>query len=228
MWLQTADSHQRASSHPRLSFHRRKLYFWKLVKMRVSFWDLVLCQVPPTFILLLLSCVCYWASLESKQRNTTQSLWWDLHVSLVVQQSCVPSGLGTGAVTGNCYHPCYAAILFPGRWREWYPSAAACGTADAKGRATGRTNNSHRFFFCSLQYQQFVYPFWFCFHAIASSTLDCVSRQKQREPWVSDAPTGEITPCHLAHNIHSLIKEPSLPLRSLHLADRQTGKNWLA
>lgn len=139
------------------------------------------CQVPPTFIILLLfSCAGYGASLGSKQGNMVQPLWWDLRVSLVVQQSCVPSGLGTGAVTGNCYHPFYGAILFPGRRREWYPSAAPRGIADAEGRATGRTNTLSYIFFCSLNTSSsFICSDFFFFHAIASSTLDCVSLQKQ-------------------------------------------------
>lgn len=139
MCLQTADFYWRPLRHPPLSFHCRKLYFRKLVRWGCHFeiwcflnWGRY--QVPPTFILLLFSCVCYWASLGSKQRNNVQPLWWDLCVSLV------PSGLGTGAVTGNCYSPFYAAILFPGRWRGWYPSAAPRGRAVTKGRATGRIN----------------------------------------------------------------------------------------
>lgn len=120
MWLQTADFHWRPLSHPPLSFHCRKLYFRKLVRWGCHFeiWCFLNWgrrQVPPTFILLLFSCARYQASLGSKQRNNTQPLWWDLRVSLV------PSGLGTGAVSGDYCSPFYAAIPFPGRRREWYP-----------------------------------------------------------------------------------------------------------
>lgn len=67
------------------------------------------------------------------------------------------------------------------------PSAAPCGRAVAKGRATGRTNT---LFIDFLQLPAIpavrLSVLIFFFRAIAGSTLDCVSLQKQREPWVSE------------------------------------------
>lgn len=135
-----------------------------------------------------------------------QPLWWDLCVSLV------PSGLGIGAVTGNCYNPFYAAILFPGRWCGWYPSAAPCGRAVTKGRATGRTNTLFIDFLqlpaipaVRLSVLIFFFMQWLVLPFIVFPS------KNKENPGCLSRPTGEITPCHFAHNIYSPVKEPSPP-----------------
>lgn len=72
----------------------------------------------------------------------------------------------------------------------------------------------------------FIRSDFFFFVQLLVLPLIVFPSKNKENPGCLSSPTGEITPCHFAHNIYSPVKEPSLPLRSLHLADRQTGKNW--